>query len=330
MKYLAFKFSWSGPIAAIGIAIGVHSPGAVAQTAYPAKPIRVVVGYAPGGAVDTAGRIAGDMLAKYLHATVVIDNVPGAAGVVGAQRVVGAAADGYTLLLGSSNELAATKLVNPAQKYDPLKDLTPIGLVATSPLVWVAGPHIKVKATDEFIALIKANPGKYSYGSSGVGSTLHFAGEMLKQRANLKMPHIPYRGTAPLLSDLAGGTLDFAMVSPTAAAPFIQSGRITALGVTSATRFTALPLVPALAENAALKDFELNGWFALMAPRNLPADIQQKLSAALQQGLQDAPLRKRLAAAGTVPAGGSEDLRQTMQVEQKKYAELVRFADFKD
>ena len=311
------------------LAAGMHLP-ALAQAPYPAKPIRLLVGYTPGGSVDMAARITADMLTKYLNATVVVENVSGAAGVVAAQRAVNAPADGYTLLVGSSNEMAATKLVNPAQKYDPLKDLSPIGLIATAPVIWVAGPHVPVKTLDEFIALARKNPGKYSYGSSGVGSTLHFAAELIKQRAKLELTHVPYRGTAALTSDLAGGSLDFAMVSPTAAAPFIQSGRMTALGVSSATRFPTLKQVPALGENAALSGYELSGWYALAAPKNLPADITKKLTTALQQGLQDAELRKRLENAGALPAAGTENLRQVMQNDTQKYAQIAQFARLTD
>ena len=317
-------------LAAIAMAGAGLGAQALAQAGYPARPIRLVVGYAPGGSVDMAARIFADMLARSLNATVVVDNVSGAAGVVGAQRVVNAAPDGYTLLVGSSNELAATKLVNPAQKYDPLQDLTPIGLLATAPVLWVAGPHVPARTLEEFLALVKNHPGKYSYGSSGVGSTLHFAAELLKQQARLKITHVPYKGTAALTSDLAGGTLDFAMVSPTAAVPFIQGGRITPLGVTSAARLPILPQVPALGEAAALKGYELNGWFAVAGPRKLPADITQKLAAALQQGLHNPDFRKRFEAAGTVPANQPQELAQLMRVDSRKYAELVKFADMKE
>ena len=301
-----------------------------AESAYPAKPIRLVVGYAPGGVVDVVARIVADMLTKSLQATVVVDNVSGAAGVLGAQRVVNAAPDGYTLLVGSSNELAATKQVNPAQKYDPLKDFTPVSLLSRGGVLWVAGAHVPVKNLDEFLALAKSHPGKYSYGSSGVGSTLHFAAELLKQQAHLKLTHVPYKGTATLTSDLAGGTLDFAMVSPPAALPFIQSGRIKALGVTSAARMALLPQVPAIGENPALKGYELSGWMALVGPRQLPAEVTQKLAAALQQGLKDPDFRKRLEAAGMEPASQPQDLLAVMQGDSRKYAELVKFADMKE
>ena len=315
---------------AIGSAVVASALPALAQTPYPSKPIRIVVGYAPGGSVDMAARVAADILTAKLNGTVVIDNAPGAAGVLAAQRVASSPADGYTLLAGSSNEMAATGLVNPAQKYDPLKDFTPLGLVANAPVMLVAGPNVPAKNIDEFIAVLKRNPGKYSYGSSGVGSTLHFAGELIKQRVGVHMTHIPYRGTAALTSDLVGGALDFAIVSPTAAAPFIKAGRITPLGVTSAKRFPSLPQVPALGENAHLKGYELTGWFALAAPKGLPADIAQKISAALRAGLAEPAYQRRLEDGGSLPAKGGEDLARIMRDDMAKYAELVKFANMRE
>lgn len=317
-------------LAVLGSAMAALTVPALAQAAFPSKPIKVVVGYAPGGSVDMAARVVADILTAKLNGTVLVDNAPGAAGVLAAQRVVSSPADGYTLLVGSSNEMAATGLVNPAQKYDPLRDLTPLGLVANAPVMLVAGPNVPAKNVDEFVALLKRNPGKYSYGSSGVGSTLHFAGELIKQRAGVHMTHIPYRGTAALTSDLVGGALDFAIVSPTAAAPFIKAGRIIPLGMTSAKRFPTLPQVPALGESAHLKGYELTGWFALAAPKGLPADIAQKISAALNAGLAETAFQRRLEDGGSLPAKGGEDLARIMRDDMGKYAELVKFANMRE
>lgn len=315
---------------AVGLAACVPHAGVWAQGTYPAKPIKLVVGYAPGGSVDMAARVVADLLAAKLGATVVVDNLTGAAGVLAAQRVVSSPPDGYTLLVGSSNEMAATGLVNPAQKYDPSTDMTPVGLVATAPVLLVAGPKMNVKNLDEFFALLKRNPGKHSYGSSGVGSTLHFAGELIKQRAGVFMTHIPYRGTAALTSDLVGGSLDFAIVSPTAAAPFLQSQRFTALGVTSAKRFPPLPQVPALGEHPLIKGYELSGWFALAAPKGLAPDIAQKLSGALKAGLAEPVFRRRLEDGGAIPATSGEDLGRVIRDDMDKYRQLVKFANMRD
>jgi tripartite-type tricarboxylate transporter receptor subunit TctC len=326
----AASFSRRAVLGLVGSSALSLTGRAFAQGGYPAKPIRLLVGYAPGGSVDMAARVAADILSAKLGATVMVENVAGAAGVVAAQRAVASPADGYTLLAGSSNEMAATALVNPAQKYDPLKDLTPLGLIATAPVLLVASPKVGVKNVDEFLALVKRSPGKYSYGSSGVGSTLHFAGELVKQRAGVFMTHIPYRGTAPLTSDLVGGTLDFAIMSPTAAAPFIQGGRIVPLGITSAKRFPTLPQVPALGEHAQLKGYELTGWFALAAPKGLPDDIAQRLRGALQGGLAEPAFRRRLEEGGSIPGAGKEDLARLMREDTTKYAALVKFANMRE
>ena len=315
--------------AALGALAAATLP-AWADTPWPGKPIKLLVGYAPGGSVDMAARVAADVLAARLGTSVVVDNQAGAAGVLAASRLVASPADGLTLLAGSSNELAATRQVNPAQKYDPQADITPLGLIATAPVLLVAGPRTGVRTLDEFIALVRKSPGKYSYGSSGVGSTLHFAGELIKQRAGVFMVHIPYRGTAPLTTDLVGGALDFAMISPTAAAPFIASGRIQALGITSARRFPMLPNVPALGEHAALKGYLMNGWFGLAAPRGLPVDIGQRIHGALQAGLQDPAIRRRLEEGGSMPAAGSEDMGRIIRDDSAMYAQLVKFANVKD
>lgn len=303
---------------------------ALADPQYPNKPIKLVIGYAPGGSVDMAGRVVADMLSSKLGATVVVENQPGAAGTIAAQRVVNSVPDGYTLLAGSSNELAGTGQVNPAQKYDPLKDLTPVMFVGTAPVVLVASPKMNVKNLDQFLALVKSRPGRFSYGSSGVGSTLHFAGELIKQRAGLFMTHIPYRGTAPLISDLVGGSIDFAMMSPTSAAPFIENNRLIGLGVTSAQRFPTLPQVPALAEHPTFKGYELSGWFALAGPRGLPEPIAQRLRMALQAGLQESGFRQRLEQGGSFPSTGKEDVLKVMRSDIALYGELVKFANIRD
>ena len=301
-----------------------------AQAPYPSKPIKLLVGYAPGGSVDMAARVVADILQAQLGATVVIENASGAAGTLAAQRLVQAPADGYTLMTGSSNEFAATRQVNPAQRYDPLKDLTPLALVATAPVLLVAGSGVGVKNLDDFIKLVKRSPGKYSYGTSGIGSTLHFAAEMIKQRAGLFITHIPYRGTAPLLNDLAGGAIEFAMISPTAAMPFIQSGRLVPLGITSSTRFPSLPQVPAVAEHPLMKGFELSGWFAAAAPNGLPPELAQRLRTALQAGLAEPAYAKRLQDGGAFPASGREDLARLMRDDTAKYGAMVKVANFRE
>jgi tripartite-type tricarboxylate transporter receptor subunit TctC len=314
---------------ALTLACAFASP-ALAQSDYPNKPIRLIVGYPPGGSVDYVGRAMGETLARVLKTSVLIENLGGAAGTIAAQRVIASPADGYTLLIGSSNELAGTGAVNKAQKYDAIKDFTPLGLISTAPVVLAVGPKLAVKNTDELIQLLKKNPGKYSYGSSGVGSSLHFAGELFKQKAGVFMTHIPYRGVSPLTSDLAGGNIEFAVLSVPAIQPFLQSGRLTALAVTSANRLPVLPNVPALAEHPALKGYDLSGWFALMAPRNLPADVNAKLVAALHASLQDTELKRKMVDGGMFIATNKDDLRALMQSDATMYNALVKYANIRE
>lgn len=304
------------------------TPAAFAQgaTAYPAKPVKIVIGYPAGGAVDFVGRVVAEALMPHLKGIGVIENVGGAAGAIGAQRVVDSAPDGYTLLVGSTNELTATRLVNRSQRYDARKDLTPLGLIGTSSILLVASPNSGFKSIDQALVALKQNPGKYSYGTSGVGSTLHFAGELLKQQTGVFMTHIPYRGVAPLLTDLVGGNIELAMVTPSAAIPFITSGRITALGTTNPQRLAVLPNVPALAEHPQLKGYELVAWFALMAPRNLPSDIATKITTALEAVLRDPAVRSKLDGAGIQAATRQPDMAALLETEDARYNKLVKFA----
>ena len=331
MNKLELVFSrrvWIG-VAACGTAL-VFSPAVLAQSVYPDKPIKLVIGYPAGGSVDFIGRIVGEALGQKLKASVVIDNQGGAAGTIAALRVVNAAPDGYTFLMGSSNELAGTGAVNPNQKYDAKKDFTAIGLMATAPVFFVAGPKAGIKTLDEFLTVARANPGKFSYGTSGVGSSLHFAGELLKQKSGVFMTHIPYRGVAPLSSDLVGGGIEVAMMSVPGAKGFMSTGRITALGVTSAKRLPAFPQVPAIGEHPALKGYEMNGWFAMMAPRQLPNDIKEKVQTALQAVLADPSIRTKLEDGGNIVASGKENLAALMATEAEQLGKLAAFANMRE
>ena len=311
------------------LAVVSFSP-AIAQSTYPDKPIRVLIGFPPGGSVDFTGRIVADGLAAKLKASVVVENLGGAAGTIAAQRVALAAPDGYTILVGSSNELAGTFALNPQQKYDPSKDFTHIGLVATAPVLFVAGPKTSVKTMDEFVKAAKANPGKFSYGTSGVGSSLHFAGEMLKHKSSVFMTHIPYRGVAPLATDLVGGGIEFAMMSVPGAKGFIANGRLTALGVTSSKRLPALPNVPAIAEHPALKGYDMNGWFAVVAPPKLPLEITQKLQAALREVLAEKTVQTKMEDGGNIMATGRENLGAVIENEVKQLKAITQFSNMRD
>ena len=301
-----------------------------AQPEYPTKPITVVVGYPPGGSTDLTGRVVAEILAKHLKTTAVVDNVGGAGGVLGAQKVVNAAPDGYTLLLGSNNEVAISKLVNPNLKYDGLKNFTPIGLVASQPMMLVASQKTGVKNMDEFLRLVKSKPGQFSYGSSGVGTALHLAGEMVKEKAGIFMVHIPYRGVAPLTNDLLGNTLDFGIFVQSSALPHIRSGKLVALATTESKRNPITAQIPSLAETPQLKSIDISSWFMLTGPKNMPPLIVAKLQKALQDGLQDPVMRKKLEDSGASIFTGKEDASAYLQSETNKYAKIVEFAKIKE
>jgi tripartite-type tricarboxylate transporter receptor subunit TctC len=268
-------------------------------------------------------------LGKSLNATVVVDNVGGAGGAIGAQKVLNAAPDGYTLLVGANNEVAINRLVSPTVKYS-WQDFTPIGLIASQPLVLVAAPKMGVKNTDEFIKLAKSNPGRFSYGSSGVGTSLHLAGEMVKEQAGFFMTHIPYRGVAPLTNDLVGNNLEFGVFVLSSGLPHIRSGKVVALGTTEKSRSKVTPDIPALAEHPALKNTDISTWFVLMGPGKLPESVTAKLKKGLADALQNPDLRSKLEASGSAVAAGAVDMNKFLRDETAKYQRVVDFAKIRE
>jgi tripartite-type tricarboxylate transporter receptor subunit TctC len=306
------------------------STSAVAQPdSYPNKPITIVVAYPPGGSTDLTGRTLGFELSKLLGVPVIIQNIGGAGGAIGAQKVVNAEPDGYTLLAGVNNEIAISRLVSSAVKYQ-IKDFTPIGLIASQPMVLVASKKSGIKSVDQFISQVKSNPGKYSYGSSGVGTALHLAGEMVKDQGGLFMTHIPYRGVAPLANDLLGNNIDLGVFVLSSGLPHIKSGRVVAIGTTEAKRSAVTPDIPALAENTKLKGLDINVWFALMGPANLPEPVVAKLKKALSESLQSPDLRKKLEEAGSAIAPPNVDMVKFLEDETSKYQRIVDFAKIKE
>ena len=303
---------------------------AAAQPAWPSRPITVVIGYPPGGSVDAVGRAVVETLGKKLGATVVVDNAGGAAGAIGVQKVVNAAPDGHTLIFGSSSEFVATRFLNPTQKYDAARDLTPVGYVGAIPLVLVASTQSGVTSLAQFVSVARQKPGQLSYGTSGIGSMLHFSGELVKKQAGLSITHVPYRGAGNIGSDLAGGAIEFAFLGPGAAKPFIDGGRIVPIAVTSAQRIALMPDVPALGEHPALKGYDLVAWYALMAPRGLAPDPRARLQRALRETLQDATVRQKLERIGVVVGRGDENMPQLMARDAVEYKRIVDFAGMRE
>ena len=316
---------------AAGAGVAVGTLGAAHAQSYPgSKPITIVVGYPPGGSTDLTARTVGAELAKKLGTTVVIDNVGGAGGTLGAQKVANAAADGYTLLVGANNEMAISKLISPAVRYDSINSFTPVGLIASQPMVLVASTKSGVKNLDEFLKLVKANPGKYSYGSSGVGTALHLAGEMIKESSKSFLVHIPYRGVAPLTNDLIGGQLDFGVFVLSSGMPHIKSGKVVALGITEGQRSKAAPDIPSLSENTLLKKVKISSWFGLWGPASMPAPVTQRLQQALNETLATADVRSKLEASGASFFAPGMQLADFQKSEIANYKRIVDFAQIKE
>ncbi|WP_027477276.1 Bug family tripartite tricarboxylate transporter substrate binding protein [Curvibacter gracilis] len=306
-------------------ALTVLAPLAQAE-GYPDKPVTLVVGYPAGGSTDLMARTIGPELSRRLGTPVVIENLGGAGGAIGAQKVASAAADGYTLLVGANNEIAIKRLVAPASVKYELRDFTPLGLIASQPMVLVASPRTGVKTVADFMKQVKANPGKFTYGSSGVGTALHLAGEMIKDQGGLFMTHIPYRGVAPLTTDLLGSNVDYGVFVLSSGLPLIKSGKLVALGTTERKRSQATPDVPAVAETPALKNIDISSWFALLGPARLPEPVAARLKKALAETLQAPEVRKKLEETGSTVANPQLDLARFMAEESAKYKRIVEFA----
>ncbi|MEN5160972.1 Bug family tripartite tricarboxylate transporter substrate binding protein [Achromobacter spanius] len=273
--------------AAAALAFAASSPLHAADL--PAnRPITLIVPFAAGGGVDGMGRLLAERLRSELPQGVVVENKPGASGMLGAAAVVRAAPDGATLLLGSAGETAINPLVfKTKMQYQPDKDLAPIALIARVPNVLVANPKLPVASVEQLVAYGRAHPDKLTYATSGVGNPQHLNGELLQSLAGIKMVHVPYKGAAAQLVDVAAGSVDLTFVSLAGALPFIKSGKVKPLAVTSAKRASFAPDIPALAEYAPLKDYALENWFGVFVPAGTPPQVQQKLAAAIDRALKD-------------------------------------------
>ncbi|AZG15829.1 MULTISPECIES: Bug family tripartite tricarboxylate transporter substrate binding protein [Cupriavidus] len=293
------------PIAHAVVA-GVLAAGASLACAqgFPTKPIQLVIPFPPGGATDVIGRLVGKKLGDKLGQPVVIDNRPGAGTIVGASFVAKAAPDGYTLLASSGTTFTVNPAIHAKLPYDPVKSFEPIGFAGRTGLILLANKDQPVSNLKQLVAAAKAQPGKYSYGSFGTGTTAQFAGEMLFNLAGVKLLHVPYKGSAPAMTDLIGGQIPFSVDTVAAAIPQVKSGKVKAIAVTTAKRSTLLPDVPTAAE-AGYPGIDADTWLALVAPRGLPADVKQKLEKALAEVMADPDTRKQLTQAGFEPVEGN-------------------------
>jgi len=309
------------------IALAVSSGTALAQS-FPNKAVRMVVPFPAGGSTDIVGRTVAQKLSEMWGQPVVVDNRPGGGTTIGTDAVAKAPADGYTLLV-----TPAPFTINPSLlaklPYDALTDFAPITLINTTPLVLVVNPGVPAKSVKELIALAKARPGKLNFGSSGSGGSNHLAGELFNAMAGVKMVHIPYKGNAPALIDLAGGHVDLIFNGLTSALPLIKSGKLRALAVTSMQRSAALPDAPTLDE-VALKGFVAVAWNGLGAPANTPRDVIAKINADVLRIVSSPELKERLKAEGSDPVGSTPgQYAAFLRAEVAKWAKVIKFAGVK-
>lgn len=312
-------------VASVGI-----GPVAQAQSEYPSRPITLVVGYPAGGSTDLTGRLLGAELSKKIGVQVVIENVGGAGGVIGAQRVLKANPDGYTLLVGAVNEMAIARLINRAVKYDGLKDFTPVGLIATQPLVLTTAPASGIKTPADFVANVKSHPGKTSFGSSGVGTALHLGGEMVKDAAKLEMVHVPYRGVAPLTNDLLGGQLQYGVFVLSSALPQIHAGKLNAIGLLQPQRSPLAPEIGPITDAPELKNIDINMWFGLYGPLGMPAAVTQRLQKALADVVTSPEYIAKMKETGATVAAPNFDLAKFQAAETAKYKRIVDIAKIEE
>jgi tripartite-type tricarboxylate transporter receptor subunit TctC len=310
---------------AAGITLAA-APAAHAQAAggdWPAKPIRWVVPFPPGGAMDAIARTLGEKAGKALGQPFVIENKPGAGGNIGADFVAKAPADGYPLLITSIG-MATNKPLYGKLNYDPVKDFAPVSLLAVVPNVLVTNstqPNVKTVA--DVIAAAKKEPGTLTYASAGNGTSIHLAGEVFTSLAKVDMLHVPYKGSGPAVADLLGGQVNYMFDSITSARPHIQSGKLRALGVTTAKRSSALPNVPTLAE-AGLPGYEVSPWFAVFMPAGTPKPVIAKLNAALLEAMKQPDVRARFETIGAEPVGSTPDeLAAHLARESARWSKLI-------
>ena len=304
--------------------------GTAAQAqSYPAKPIRLVVPFTPGGVTDTSGRLIAEQLSKRLGQQVIVDNKPGASGNIGTQMVSAAEPDGYTLLLGFDGTLVINPHVFPKVGFDTVKDFSPIGKIGDAVLILVAHPGVAAKSLKEVIALSKTQAGGLSYGTSGTGGTPHIAGELLKQRSGANLTHIPYKGGGQALTDVLGGNIPLVYTAIAGAIPHVKSGKLHAVAVSSAKRASSLPDVPTFIESG-LSDFEINSWVALLAPAKTPKPIVDKLNAELNAVLNDPEVRERLNGMGISATPGTADkFGEEIKRDLARYGSVVKAANIK-
>jgi len=292
---------------------------------YPSKPIRLVVGFAPGGAADFVSRAFQDPLGKALGQPIVVENRPGAGSSIAAEHVAKSAPDGYTVLIASPSSILVNPLISPKAGFQPLKDLVPVGKVSSSPLILSVNPAVGVSSVQELIAHAKKNPGKLNYATSGNGSAPHMAAVLFLRLAQVDMVHVPFKGGAPAVQSVLAGDTQLAFATPPSVLPLVQAGRLRALAITSKNATALIPGVPGMGE-AGLADYEIGFWYGFFVPAGTPADVVRKLFDATSQVLKAPETARILAREGTETAasGSPEEFGRFLAEDAKLWARLVK------
>ena len=305
------------------------SLAAWAQPAFPDRPIRLVVPFAPGGVTDTSGRLVAEALGKRLGQQVVVENKPGASGNIGTQGVATAAPDGYTLVLAFDGTMVINPHVFASIPFDTLKDFAPVGKIGDATLILVAYPGFAPKTVKELVAFAQQDPKGVSYGTSGVGGTPHIAGELLAQRTGAKLVHVPYKGGGQAMADALGGNIPLVYTAVAGAVTYVKSGRLVPIAVSSRQRSPSLPDVPTFIESG-VPDFEAASWVGILAPAKTPRPIVERLNRELNAVLASPEIVEKLAGLGIVATPGTpEQFTEVMRTDLAKYGQVVKSAGIK-
>jgi tripartite-type tricarboxylate transporter receptor subunit TctC len=315
---------------AIAAACLITAPMFAAAQSYPNRPIHLVVGFPPGGINDIVARIVGQKMSEGLGQPVIVENRGGAGGTIGADWVSKATSDGYTLLLGSVSNLAMAPSLYASLPYDPTKDFTPVGLVAAAPNIMVVNPDFPVRSVKDLIELAKQKPGTIDYASAGIGTSNHLTVELLKVMADIDIVHVPFRGDGPAIAAVLAGQVPMQFPTLPVALPYIKSGKLRAVAVSSATRSPLLPEVPTVADSGGLPEFAVSIWVGIVAPPGTPKEIVDRLNAEIRKAVTLPDIREHLAALGADPASDTpEQFSAYIAAETAQWLKVARAAKIK-